>query len=165
VLALREIVADVGADRGILLSEAGFQSGAIEAATLTNVKVTSLAEASISATNDIYSMRLRDLFNRLEDSSDRYWDIDKDQRIEHGLRPDVGEWGYSGNRAIELARELLSRAFRDRYPISLGKLAELVEPNLPAQFHSAEEVFAAVKRLVDELEQRLNKYESTHRKT
>ena len=42
VLALREIVADLGADRGILLSEGGFQSGAIEAAALTNVHVNSL---------------------------------------------------------------------------------------------------------------------------
>ena len=33
VMALREIVADIGADRGILLSESGFQSGAIEAQT------------------------------------------------------------------------------------------------------------------------------------
>ena len=37
VLGLREIVSDVGADRGILLSESGFQSGAIEAANLTNI--------------------------------------------------------------------------------------------------------------------------------
>lgn len=44
VLGLREIVADVGADREILLSEAGFQRGAKEAASLTNVQVTSLAE-------------------------------------------------------------------------------------------------------------------------
>ena len=42
LLALREIVADVDADRGILLSEARFQCGAVEAATLTNVHVTSL---------------------------------------------------------------------------------------------------------------------------
>src|SRR5688572_5826143 len=39
VLALREIVSDLGADRGILLSESGFQSGAREAANLTNVQV------------------------------------------------------------------------------------------------------------------------------
>lgn len=35
VLRLREIVNDLGADRGILLCEAGFQTGAIEAANLT----------------------------------------------------------------------------------------------------------------------------------
>jgi hypothetical protein len=37
VLTLRKTVTDVGAERGILLSEAGFQSDAAEAATLTNV--------------------------------------------------------------------------------------------------------------------------------
>src|SRR5262245_31943731 len=49
VLALREIVSDVGADRGIILCEAGFQSGAIEAANLTNVQVSSLAKLSASS--------------------------------------------------------------------------------------------------------------------
>ncbi|EPL2316804.1 restriction endonuclease, partial [Klebsiella pneumoniae] len=66
VLALREIVTEIGADRGILLSESGFQSGAIEAANLTNVHITSLAELSLSASKDIYSMRLRELYNQVE---------------------------------------------------------------------------------------------------
>src|ERR1700730_10495434 len=50
VLALREIVTDVGADRGILLAESGFQSGAVEAAKLTNVYVTSFADLRGTAT-------------------------------------------------------------------------------------------------------------------
>jgi hypothetical protein len=49
VLALREIVSDLGADRGILMSESGFQSGAQEAAQLTNVQLTSLAELTVTA--------------------------------------------------------------------------------------------------------------------
>lgn len=49
VLALREIVSDIGADRGILLSETGFQSGTIEAANLTNVQVISLAKVRETA--------------------------------------------------------------------------------------------------------------------
>jgi restriction system protein len=44
VLALREIVSDTGADRGIMMAESGYQSGAVEAANLTNVQLTSLAE-------------------------------------------------------------------------------------------------------------------------
>src|SRR3954452_14354103 len=71
VLALREIVADLGADRGILLSEAGFQSGAIEAATLTNVHVTSLRELAGTAKSDIYAMRLRELYDRVEAARER----------------------------------------------------------------------------------------------
>lgn len=95
VLALREIVTDVGADRGILLSEVGFQSGAIEAATLTNVRVTSLADIRGTASFEIVSMRLRELYDRVELSRERYWEIPKEIRIKYGLRPLVGFVGYS----------------------------------------------------------------------
>jgi restriction system protein len=160
VLALREIVADVGADRGILLSEAGFQSGATEAANLTNVQVTSLAEISATAMNDIYSMRLRDLYDRIENCNDRYWDIPKDQRIEHGLRPDVGEWAYSGTRAIELCRDLLSRAFRGLYPFKSESLLAMCTPDFPEQFNSAEEVVAIVDPMIAEFEEKLGAYDA-----
>ena len=66
------IVTSVGADRGILLSEAGFQSGAIEAATLTNVRVTSLADIQGTASFEIVSMRLRELYDRVEMARERY---------------------------------------------------------------------------------------------
>ena len=42
VFGLRQIVTDLGADRGILLCEVGFQSGALEAAKLTNEAMDSL---------------------------------------------------------------------------------------------------------------------------
>lgn len=48
VMALSAIVQDVGADRGFLLSEIGFQSGAIRAARSTNITLTSLADLSFS---------------------------------------------------------------------------------------------------------------------
>lgn len=44
VLALRSVVDDTGADRSIILNEAGFQRGAFEAAHSTNVTVTTLAD-------------------------------------------------------------------------------------------------------------------------
>jgi hypothetical protein len=164
VLALREIVSDVGVDRGILLSEEGFQSGAIEAAALTNVQVTSLAQLAASATNDIYVMRLHDLFNRIEDCNDRYWDIPKEQRIERELRADVGELGYSGARVVELVRDLLSRAFRGRYPFKSEAIGALVEPGLPERFSSAQEVFTVVEPIVSELEHRLKECEAARQK-
>lgn len=160
VLALREIVADVGADRGIILSETGFQSGAIEAARLTNVQVTSLAEVSDTSRNDIYSMRLRELYDRIEGCNDRYWNIPKDQRIEHGLRPDVGALGYSGAHSIELCRDLLSRAFRGLYPVKTEVLIALTIPEFPDHFNSHEEVVAVVEPLVGELENKLSASET-----
>jgi restriction system protein len=85
VLALREIVADVGGDRGILLCEAGFQSGAFEAATLTNVHVTSLAHLLGTASTEITAMRLREVYDRVEACRERYWNLPKGMRIDCGL--------------------------------------------------------------------------------
>ncbi|HEX2546275.1 MAG TPA: restriction endonuclease, partial [Ramlibacter sp.] len=96
VLALREIVTDLGADRGILLSESGFQSGAAEAAALTNVHLTSLADSRKTAKEEVFAMRLRELYDRLEAARVRYWAISKRDRIECGLRTDLFETGYSG---------------------------------------------------------------------
>lgn len=161
VLALREIVADIGADRGILLSETGFQSGAIEAANLTNVQVTSLAEVSAIARNDIYSMRLREIYDRIEECNDRYWEIPKNHRIEHGLRGETGEFAYSGARIVEFCRDLLSRAFRGLYPVKSEVFAAVTTPRLPEQFNSPEEVVAVVEPMVNELEKKLSAYETS----
>lgn len=162
VLALREIIADIGADRGIILCETGFQSGAIEAAQLTNVQVTSLVSVTQSARHDIYSMRLRDLFIRIEVCNDRYWDIPKAQRIEGELRGDVGEMAYSGTRTVATVRDLLSRAFRGLYPFRSEAIRALIEPNLPEQFHSAQEVFDVAEPMVADLERRLDAFRTTN---
>jgi len=44
VLAFGSIIQDIGADRGFLLSETGFQSGAIRTAQKTNITLTSLED-------------------------------------------------------------------------------------------------------------------------
>lgn len=155
VLALREIVADTGADRGILLCEVGFQSGAIEAANLTNVQATSLEHVRSTAGGDISAMRLRELYDRVETCRAQYWDIPKSQRIAQGIRHDVGEWGYSGARAIEICGELITRAFRGVYPFGPDSLQALVEFGKDRLFQSPEEVIATITPMVEELEGKL----------
>jgi hypothetical protein len=81
VLALREIVTDLGADRGILLGEEGFQSGALEATILTNVHATSLTRLRGTASAEFTAMRLRELFDRAETCRVRHWDLPKGARI------------------------------------------------------------------------------------
>lgn len=165
VLALREIVADIGADRGILLSETGFQSGAIEAANLTNVRVTSLAEVSATTKNDFYSMRLRELYDRIEKCNDRYWEIPKDLRILHGLRPEVGDVGYSGTRVIDLCRDVLSKAFRGIYPFHAEASAARVTPGFPDQLDSPEDVVAVVEPMINDLEKKLDAFKTGDKST
>lgn len=152
VLALREIVADVGADRGILLCEVGFQSGALEAATLTNVHATSLASLQRSAAADIVAMRLREFNDRTLECNRRYWDIPKDKRIELGLRPDVGAVGYSGARAVECAEELVAKGLRGVYPFECESIGAGAMFEGPKSFNTPEEVVAVLEPLVGELE-------------
>lgn len=157
VLALREIVADLGADRGVILCEKGFQSGAVEAANLTNVRVTSLAALAVSSKDAIYAVRLRELYDRTELSRERYWDIPKQVRIEKGLRPDVGGASmYSGARVIEFSREILARAFRGNYPIQVDPLERVFDPKLPDSFNNPEDVVALLEPMLAELESKLD---------
>lgn len=155
VLALREIVSDTGSDRGILLCETGFQSGAIEAATLTNVQVTSLENVRITAGRDISAMRLRELYERVERCSERYWNIPKRVRIDFGLREDAGEWGYSGARVIQICQELINRALRGAYPFGPESLQTLLAFGKDRKFLGSDEVVATVEPIVLELEGRL----------
>lgn len=84
VLALRQIVTDLGADRGVLLCEAGVQSGATEASNLTNVSISSLEELQATARGLFHTMRIRDLFDRVDSCKGRYWAIPKSIRIDYG---------------------------------------------------------------------------------
>jgi hypothetical protein len=156
VLALREIVHDVGADRGIILAESGFQSGAIEAATLTNVHVTSLAGLRRTASSDIFSMRLRELYDRIGVCKERYWDIPKEIRIQYGLRFAIGDFGYSGASIINIVEDFLRKAFRGNYPIEVDQLAATVVPHWPERFNDASEIVIAIDSLVRELEAKLD---------
>lgn len=160
VLALREIVNDTGADRGILLAEGGFQSGAIEAATLTNIQVTSLADVEHSASNAINSMRLRDLSDRLMWCKEEYWEIPKFMRIESGLRTDV-ETGYSGDWAIKAGENLMLKGFRGEYPIIPDEThriisKEVVGQEIPDRFENLNELLAFVDPLVENLQNKIN---------
>lgn len=156
VLGLRQIVTDIGADRGILLAESDFQSGAVEAANLTNIQLTSLGNLAISSGSAIYSMRLRDLYNRVEDCKDRYWSIPKSVRIDVGLRPDSGDYGYSGNVMINLVRDLISLSNRGQFPFSSDAVEAFFVTGFSKEFHSQQDVFEYAEPLIVELERLLD---------
>ena len=156
VLGLREIVADLGADRGILLAENGYQSGAIEAANLTNVHLTSLLDAQKHASSDIAAMRLRELYDRIEICRERYWDIPKDKRIESGLRQEVGFDGYSGFHVFQIVDDLMPKAFRGAFPIDTTIAVRFLGKSFPSQLASPDELLREISSLITDLEERLN---------
>lgn len=77
VMALLSIVQDVGADRGFLLSETGFQSGAIRAVNNTNITLTSLADLEIETRKYIAGDEVSMLRGRRKVIHDRLWRLHK----------------------------------------------------------------------------------------
>jgi Restriction endonuclease len=61
VLALKSIVEDIGADKGMLVAEPDFQAGAINAANSTNILLTTFANLQAQAESDIQSILLEKL--------------------------------------------------------------------------------------------------------
>jgi Restriction endonuclease len=58
VSALKDIVNDLGADRGLLMSEKGFQSGAVNLAAAKNVTLSSLDELRTSTAEQLIAARV-----------------------------------------------------------------------------------------------------------
>lgn len=160
-MALREIVSDLGADRGIILCEVGFQSGALEAARLTNIQPTSLADLSISARDSIFFAMLSELHVRAENCRVRYWRLSKDVRIAHGLRT-----GFSpppvvaGDHLASLALELVAKAYSGQYPVYQETMTDISylassTMQLPQRYENAEEIVNVVDTMLSDLERRL----------
>jgi hypothetical protein len=84
------------------LTEKGYQKGALEAALLTNVHLASLAEFRDAHAYDLGMSQLRTVGPRIDKCNERYWAIDKYDRIDHDLRPDDGG-GYSGTHVMAAA--------------------------------------------------------------
>ena len=116
VLALRTIVEDVGADRGILLAESGFQSGAGEAALHSNVSLTTLSDLRADASAHLTRARLDSFPRRIAEARRRYWDIPKSERERRGLRPDGPASGWSGTVVLSVLTDVLLSALAGVFP-------------------------------------------------
>ena len=149
-------------DENVGFAPVGFQSGASEAAALTNVHLTSLAALRGTASAEFTAMRLRELFDLAEAGRVRYWDLPKEARIEAGLRPDIGSGDiYSGNHIVELASDLLAKALRGNYPVILNSMEGFATFGEDRQFASAKEILSVVEPMLLDLEARLSACEAT----
>jgi len=156
VMALREIASDLGADRALLLSDTGFQVGAIDAASSTNIQLSSLDELRRRAEPDIAAKQITEFRNRVAGFRERYWAMPKEHRIAHGLRPEAPAVGYSAPIVIDALRDALDAASRNAYPIQPNFIAAAVVSRLDFASASAFELINRVEPVVDELERRLS---------
>jgi len=158
VLALREIVSDIGADRGIMMAENGYQSGALEAAQLTNVQLTSLAELEVTASHALGMAQLREIQSRVDQCRERYWQLSKDVRIKYGLRQPVAALGYSAFDVFKIADYVLSYAFSRGFPIISNEEMRtyMIASDDPNLARNPTEVIRNLEPMIADLENRLD---------
>ncbi|MPW45211.1 restriction endonuclease [Acinetobacter guerrae] len=123
VLALRTIVDDIGADKGFIISQVGFQSGSKEAALNSNIELLTFDELVQRSTSEINTIILESFSRRLRLLEQRYYSHSKKNRIEYGLRGDILEFPirFSGNLLIIFMFNALDQARKFEYPIFFDK--------------------------------------------
>jgi len=121
VLGLRTIIDDIGSDKGFIISENGFQSGAIEAAENTNVRLITLSQLIVETGELIQSEIIKSYKKRLFLIEHRYWAHEKKIRVKYGLRGEIWDYpiNFSGNNLLLIAHGAIKSAEKNEYPIDL----------------------------------------------
>jgi hypothetical protein len=127
VLTLRTIVDEVGADRGFLVSEKGFQSGAIQAALRTNIELVTFEDLKQRTKNIVQGEMLKAYESRADLLVKRYFSHSKPMRIKYGLRGDPYDFRFrfSGQLFIGMIFAAIDRAKENRYPMPVKSLLEI----------------------------------------
>jgi restriction system protein len=120
VFTLRMIVNDLGADKGFIISEVGFQKGAIEAAGLTNISLLTFSQLKEMTKEFVDHNMLSTYEGRIENIYRRYLSHKKQVRRDYGLTLELGNADYSVGFVIETARDAIKRAKNKEFPISLN---------------------------------------------
>jgi hypothetical protein len=124
VLTLQSIIQDVGADKGFLLSESGFQAGAVRAAESTNILLTSLETLRADATSELAVLSIDHALRRYEDALSRLRDMTWRREYRRGDRSG-GLMSYSPPHYFEFVgrtsvlEQSLRSARRGRFPAML----------------------------------------------
>lgn len=121
VLTLRSIADDLGVDRAFIVSKAGFQSGAIDAAENTNVRLKTMSELKSETKGLIEFEIIKTYDKRLSILEDRYWSHSKSNRIKYKLRHDTFDFAspFVGQIVLATARKALLAAYDKSYPVDL----------------------------------------------
>jgi len=127
-MALSSIVQDIGADRGFLMSESGFQSGAIRATNNTNITLSSLEDLSGETEHYLLDSTIGNLNWRLSKAQKRLRKIKKEKFNDDYFPPMFGLMGE-----LFILDSVLEDALQNEYPIvfmqedKINSFDELIE--------------------------------------
>jgi hypothetical protein len=149
VLALSQVASDVGADRAFLLSESGFQSGAVRASQHTNITLASRQDLMESARSEIERRGLQLLAVRAHRLQRELHDLFVLDDGGPGPPPgaDREEFLTLLASAYELHAMVLPKAQVEEFPLMLSSLNAVFQDSsalIPAADHELDRVAACL---------------------
>jgi hypothetical protein len=110
VAVLADTVADVGADRGVLFSESGFQAGAVRRASRSNITLSSLSDMRANAADEAAQLAMNGLLGRI---------VKLEERL---LALTLGEDVMGGRRVRAVLGADMYGAYSAVWPIEHGEV-------------------------------------------
>jgi hypothetical protein len=156
VMALKSIVEDIGADKGIMVAESGFQAGAWSATTLTNIWLTTLNELRSRTMYDLQKILLDDLERDaiyLLVYMGEFW-----EKIDHPTeqsiflpRPDMDDQEIRRTESYihEIERGFRQVKIRD-FPVTIS-----LDNDKTAVAHDEAEFIKVVRTIIDDVRERI----------
>lgn len=121
VMTLAGIAQDIGADRAVLLSEKGFQAGAINVSRKTNVLLTSLDELSATAGDSIAELSIKRALLRVKEIESDLRDILFDNGPKSPMPPAIDEVVTLLGACLEVTLAVVA-AQTGRFPVRLPSM-------------------------------------------
>lgn len=121
VLTLRTIADDIGVNKAFIISEAGFQLGAYEAAENSNVALRTFEDLKRDTREFVEAEIIKFYKKRLELLEIRYYSHSKKMRKKYGLRDEIWDFPiqFSGFHLLLTAHRAIKAAEVMDYPIDL----------------------------------------------
>lgn len=153
ILALKGVVDDVGADRGILIAEAGCQPGAHAAAQSTNIELLTFTELCGRAKADLLFIVFKKLAERTillyESIHELFWP--EPEPWYSTPRPGVDEEGYrTQSGKLAMLKFKMEQAKLGQFPVVLGATYTPKEKLIVAR--DLEEVVEKAGKIIEEVE-------------
>jgi hypothetical protein len=150
VLALQQIVQDVGADRGFLMSESGFQSGTIKSANSSNISLSSLSDLRDMAFEELMKLRLRSVSVKLDDLTKRHYAFMPEDKFSNIKSMDIVLGSLANKLLIQTE---LFKVHGERFPVFLT--TETVN-NVKEFVEASERILTKAEEEISQIEEKYN---------
>lgn len=155
VLTLYQISQDIGADRGFLFSEKGFQSGAIKVTSNTNVTLTSLEEFCESSEEDLFRFSILNFLKKINSFKKLVRELWLDEQYNAGSLKNIPFDEVVLLDGLLLHLSLVTQgAIEGRFPVSFASIDSKIK-----RCNTFSELLVDLNQELEKIEYKINQFQ------